>query len=234
MFETTTFLKITGLAIADAVNVCAFAVLTMVLTAILIQHPKKPKKVLTSGLAFISAIFITYLFYAFIIVQFLEGLNQLIKGFSIYAYDGIAILAMIIGALNIKDFFMYKPGGLTTEMPIWMRPKVKKIINRVTSPLGAFVIGVFVTIFLLTCTVWPLIVAAGELSHLGFIGALPWFIYYNLIFILPMLVIVGLVYYGFTRVEEVSGWKERNIKILHLIAGVLLFAVGLGLLTGWI
>jgi mannose/fructose/N-acetylgalactosamine-specific phosphotransferase system component IIC len=49
-----------------------------------------------------------------------------------------------------------------------------------------------------------------------------------------MLIIVGIVYFGFSQVEEVSGWKERNIKRLHLIAGILLFAVGFALLMGWL
>jgi len=41
-------------------------------------------------------------------------------------YQGLAILSMLIGALNIKEFFFYKKGGFATEMPIWIRPKVKK------------------------------------------------------------------------------------------------------------
>lgn len=49
-----------------------------------------------------------------------------------------------------------------------------------------------------------------------------------------MLIIVGLIYYGFAKVDEVSGWKERNIKILHLVAGILLFLVGVALLIGWL
>jgi cytochrome c biogenesis protein CcdA len=234
MFDVATLIKITSLAAVDAINVCAFAVLTMVLTTILIQHPEKPKKVLTSGLAFIAAIFITYTFYAFVIVQFLSVLDQNLKQITPYMYKGLAMLAMVIGALNIKDFFMYKKGGIATEMPIWMRPKVKRIIQRITSPKGAFVIGILVTLFLLTCTVWPLFIAAGELAHLSLLGALPWFLYYNLIFVSPMLAIVFLVYLGFTRVQEVSGWKDKHVKLLHLIAGLLLFSIGVALLMGWL
>ncbi|MAG10829.1 hypothetical protein CMI44_00755, partial [Candidatus Pacearchaeota archaeon] len=153
---------------------------------------------------------------------------------SSYIYNGLAIFAMLIGALSIKDFFMYKPGSLVTEMPIFMRPKVKRIINRITSAKGAFIIGFLVTLFLLPCTIGPYIVASGLLSELGTLGALPWLLYYNLVFVLPMLIIVGLIYLGFRKVDEVSGWKERNIRLLHLIAGILLFGVGIGLLVGWL
>ena len=119
-------------------------------------------------------------------------------------------------------------------MPIWMRPKVKKIIDRITSPLGAFIIGILVTVFLLPCTIGPYVVASGLLSDLGILMALPWLLYYNLLFILPMIGITLIIFFGFTEVSQVSGWKDRNIKILHLIAGILLFLVGLALIMGWL
>ena len=226
--------RITLLALADSVNPCAIAVLAMVLMAILIQNPEKRKKVLYSGLAFVFSVYLGYLFYGLIITQFFRAFAGLLRENSVWVYDGLAVLCMIIGALNIKDFFYYKKGGFVTEMPIFLRPKVKKIINRITSPAGAFVIGFLVTLFLLPCTIGPYIIASGLLSELGFFNAIPWLLYYNIIFVIPMLVIVGLIYLGFSRVEEVSGWKEKNIKILHLIAGILLFLVGISMLTGWL
>ncbi len=234
MEEVLNLGKITLLALADSVNPCAIAVLTMVLMSILIQNPEKKKKVLLGGLAFVSAVYIGYLFYGLIIIQFFKTFAEVLRENSTYIYNGLGILAMILGALNMKDFFIYKKGGIATEMPIWMRPKVKKIIDKITSPLGALIIGFFVTLFLLPCTIGPYIIASGLLSELGTLGALPWLMYYNLLFVIPMLIIVGLIYLGFTRIQDVSGWKERNIKKLHLIAGILLFLVGLALLMGWL
>ncbi len=206
----------------------------MILVTILIQNPDKRKKVLYGGLAFVSSVFIGYLFYGIVIIQFFKVFAEILRQNSSIIYSVLAVLAMVIGALNIKDFFMYKPGGIATEMPIFMRPKVKKITQKATSPKGAFIIGFLITLFLLPCTIGPYIVASGLLSELGILFALPWLLYYNIIFVLPMLIIVGLIYKGFARVEEVSGWKERNIKYLHLIAGILLFLVGLALLMGWL
>lgn len=232
--ETFTFGRITLLAIADSVNPCAIAVLAMILMAILIKNPEKRKKVLLTGLIFVLAVYIGYLIYGLIIVQFFKTFAGLLRGGSGYFYNGLAILAMIIGALNIKDFFYYKKGGIATEMPLFLRPKLKRIISEITSPIGAFIIGFLVTLFLLPCTIGPYIVASGLISELGFLKTIPWLLYYNLIFVIPMLLITLITYWGFTRVEDVSAWKERNIKKLHLIAGILLFLVGLGLLTGWI
>lgn len=232
--ETFTFGRITLLALADSVNPCAIAVLTMILVSILITNPDKRKKVLLSGLAFVFAVFIGYMVYGSLIIQFFKIFAEWLREGSRYVYNGLAILAMLIGALNIKDFFNYKKGGFATEMPIFMRPKVKKIISDITSPRGAFLIGFIVTLFLLPCTIGPYIVASGLLAELGFLNAIPWLIYYNIIFILPMLTITLLIYWGFTKVDDVAGWKERHIRKLHLIAGILLFLVGLGLLMGWI
>ena len=228
------FWKITTLALADSVNPCAIAVLTIVLMTILIQHPEKRKKVLYSGLAFVASVYIGYLFYGVVIIQIFKTFNEMILNSSHIFYNGLAIFAMVIGALNIKDYFMYKPGGIATEMPIFMRPKLKRIIGKISSARGAFIIGFLVTIFLLPCTIGPYIIASGILCNGSILESFVWLLYYNLIFILPMLIIVGLVYYGFTKVDEVSGWKERNIKLLHLIAGILLFLIGFVLLIGWL
>ena len=232
--ETFTLGRITLLALADSVNPCAIAVLAMVLMTILMQNPEKRKRVLWSGFGFVLAVYLGYLVYGLIIIQFFRLFAGFLRESSVYVYNGLAILAMLIGALNIKDFFFYKKGSFATEMPLFMRPKVKRIIDKVTSPVGAFVIGFLVTLFLLPCTIGPYVVASGLLSELGTLGAIPWLLYYNIVFVLPMIIITLIVYWGFTRVEDVSGWKERNIKKLHLIAGILLFLVGLGILLGWI
>lgn len=234
MVDLSYLIKITSLAIADSINPCAIAVLTMVLMTILIQNPENRKKVLYSGLAFISSIFFAYLFYGIIIIQFFKTFAEILRQNSIYIYNGLGILSMILGALNIKDFFRYKKGSFATEMPLFLRPKVKKIISKVTSPKGAFILGFLITLFLLPCTMGPYIIASGILSTLGILKALPWLLYYNLVFILPMLIIVFIIYYGFSKVDEVSGWKETNIKILHLITGILLFIIGLALIMRWI
>ena len=226
--------KITLLALADSVNPCAIAVLTMVLVSILVANPEKKKKVLESGLAFSAAVFIGYLIYGTLIIQFFRLFAEFLRNNSVYIYDGLAILAILIGALNIRDSINYKAGRTGTEMPLFMRPKVKKITKKMTSPGGAFIIGFVVTLFLLPCTIGPYVIASGLLAELGFLGALPWLMYYNLLFIIPMVIITIVIFFGLTRIEDVSAWKEKNIRKLHLIAGILLALVGVLLLMGWI
>jgi len=228
------FGKITMLALADSVNPCAIAVLTMILVGILIQNPEKKKRVLFAGLAFIASVYIGYLAYGLIIVQFFRTFAEFLRMNSIYIYNGLGIFAMILGALNMKDYFKYEKGGFATEMPMFLRPKVKGVIEKITSPIGAFIIGFVVTLFLLPCTMGPYLIASGLLAELGILGALPWLLYYNLLFVIPMIAIVLLVSFSFRQVEEVSGWQKKNIRRLHLISGILLFLVGLALIAGWL
>ncbi|HDI03247.1 MAG TPA: hypothetical protein ENF67_01770 [Candidatus Pacearchaeota archaeon] len=229
--QTLTLSKIVALAAVDAINPCALAVLTLMLIAILTYNPRNKKNVLLAGLAFTCSVFVIYFIYGLIIIKFFQ-LIQVLTAIRLTLYKVLGALAIILGLLNIKDFFKYKPGGFAREMPLGWRPKVKKIISGITSPKGAFAVGAFVTIFLLPCTIGPYIIAGGILSFLKLIKTLPLLLLYNLIFVLPMLAITIAIYAGIAKVEDVSGWKERNIRKLHLVAGAIMFGLGLAMVSG--
>lgn len=225
-------IQIISLAAVDAINPCALAVMVIVLMTLLIQDPPRKSRVLKGGLAFTAAVFILYFLYGLIMIQFFSHIIPNTGIYSSYVFKGFGLFAMILGALNLKDYFAYKPGGLATEMPIRMRPGMRLLIKRITSPKGAFIVGLFVTLFLLPCTIGPYIIASGELSTLNFLKTIPWLLLYNLIFVLPMIAITLAIYFGLTTVDNVSGWKERNIKRLHLIEGLILVALGILMFTG--
>ena len=226
-------LKVIGLAFTDSINPCALSVLLMMLIAVTTYHPKDRKQILWSGLAFIAAVFITYFIYGLLIVKAFEVL-QAFSNIRLYLYKGLAIGAIVLGLLELKDFFFYKPGGVGTEMPLFLRPKVQNILARITSPLGAFGLGMFVTLFLLPCTIGPYIILGGMLSFGDFFKSIPILSLYNLIFVLPMIVIVFLVFFGTKDIKQISNWKERNIRIIHLVIGMVFILLGLSMLLGWI
>ena len=234
MVDILTLGKVTSLALVNSVNPCQIAMLVLVLITILMQNQEKRERILFAGLAFISAVYIGYLFYGIVLVQLFQTFTGLLRQSSIYIKYGFGILSMIVGALQIKDFFFYKKGSFGTEMPIWMRPKAKRVIQKITSPIGAFFTGFIITLFLSPCTMAPLLIATESLSQLGLIKALPWLLYFNFIIIIPLIIITLVVYKGFATVEDVSNWKDKNVRWLHLIAGILLFFVGVSLLAGWL
>ncbi len=231
--EKLALTKIFSLAVVDAINPCALAVLALMLIAILTYNPKKKRNILLAGLAFTCSVFIMYLFYGLVIIKSFQ-LIQALTNVRILLYKILGFAAIILGALNIKDALKYKAGSFLTEMPLSMRPRVKKIISGITSPKGAFVTGLFVTVFLLPCTIGPYVIAGGILSTLELIKTMPLLLLYNFIFVLPMVVITLIVYVGFAKIEDVNGWKDKNIKYLHLITGLIIFVLGLAMVLGWV
>jgi hypothetical protein len=226
-----TLAKVLSLALVDAINPCALAVLTLMLFAILAFSPKKRQNILLAGLAFTSAVFIMYFLYGLVIIRLFQ-LIQALTFIRLWLYRALGLAAIILGILNLKDFIRYKPGGFLTEMPMFLRPKAKSLFFKATSPKGAFVAGALVTLFLLPCTIGPYIICGGILCSLSLLETIPWLLLYNLVFVLPMLVITVACYIGFTTVESVSGWKDKNIRYLHLAAGLIILGLGLAMLLG--
>ncbi len=223
------WVTVTGLAATDAINPCALAVLTLMLIAIMTYNPKNRYKVLLAGLAFSFTVFVMYFVYGILIVKAFQ-LVQSISDVRSYLVGALSIFAIILGLLQLKDYFHYKPGTPFTEMPLRLRPKAKALINKITSPIGAVFLGAFVTLFLLPCTIGPYFVAGGLLSELPLANVLPYLIYYNLIFISPMIGITLAVYFGLTTVKDVRSWKDKNIRLIHAIAGAIMVAIGIYLL----
>ena len=218
---------IVSLAAVDAVNPCALAVLTLMLIAFMTHSPKQKRKALFAGFCFTSAVYIIYLFYAIVLIYVFHMSTEIFGRIEGWIYGGFSLVAILLGCLNIKDYFWYKPGGFLREMPMKWRPKVKKILSGVATLKGAFLVGVFVTVFLLPCTMGPLVTACVLLIKLGIVRAFPWLLLYNLIFVSPMIAISCGIYLGLLAVERVSEWKERNIKYLHLFAGLVMTLIGI-------
>lgn len=227
-------ITILGLAIANALNPCALAALVLVLLSILISNEEKRYKVLLGGLAFAAAVFIGYFFYGVVIIQLFKSFAEFTSSISFYIKMVLAVFAIGLGIFNIKDYINYRPGGVATEMPLKFRPRVKQIINGITSPKGAFIAGILVTLFLLPCAMGPYIIALGNLSAYNFIKILPYLLVYNVIFILPMIAITFAVYFGLSSAEKVGEWRDRNIKKIHLAAGLILVGIGIAIITGLI
>jgi cytochrome c biogenesis protein CcdA/glutaredoxin len=213
-------------SLVDAINPCEFAVLIILMTTILASG--NYRRAFRSGLAFSASIFISY---------FLMGLG-LYKALSIGGVSGtffkfVGWVAIVLGVLNLKDYFWYGKGFLM-EVPLSWRPRLKELIHSVTGPVGAFFIGFLVSLFLLPCTGGPYIVILGMLAKKSFdTQAILYLLVYNLIFVSPMVLISLAVYKGFDpqKAEEI---RKKRLETLHLIAGVVMLGMGAFILMGWI
>ncbi len=207
-------------ALVDAINPCAFAVLIILLTTILATGVRK--KALFAGLAFTLSIFISYFLMGIGLFSAIKA-SGLTRGF----YITVAVLAVIIGLFNLKDYLWYGKWFIM-EVPLSWRPHMKAVLRGVTSVPGAFMIGFVVSLFLLPCTSGPYIVILGLLAQAATRTYALWLlVLYNLIFILPMLLITLAICFGFTTTEKAEEWRQRKLKVLHLIAGVIILLLGI-------
>ena len=221
-----TLVKILSLAAIDAINPCALAVLSLMLIAILTYNPSKRKNILLAGLAFVASVFIMYLIYGLIIIKSFQ-LIQALTSVRIWLYKILGIVAIILGCFKLRDF-------LRAKAVCKVSSKVNKVISKITSPGGAFLVGAFVTIFLLPCTIGPYIICGGILSAQCLLEVFPLLLLYNLIFILPMLAMVLIIYFGLSKIEDISSWQAKNIKYLDLVAGLIILGLGIAMAFGWV
>jgi cytochrome c biogenesis protein CcdA len=222
--EKLTLAKILSLGAVDAVNPCALAVLSLMLIAILTYNPSKKRNILLAGLAFVFSVFVMYLIYGLIIVKSFQ-IIQALTSIRLLLYKILGGGAIILGFFKLRSFARNKAVCKVT-------PKVDKIISKITSPKGAFLVGAFVTIFLLPCTIGPYIICGGILSSLCLLKALPMLLLYNFIFVLPMIAVVLIIYFGLSRIEDISVWQAKNIKYLDLISGLVILGLGIAMILG--
>lgn len=219
--NSLSLLTVIGAALVDSINPCAIAVLLILMGALIVAGSKK--KAIKSGLAFTLSIYLSYFLFGLGLFSTIQ-----ISGLSYYFYKVIGVLAIIIGLANVKDFFWYGGGGFVCEIPRGWRPKLKEMLGKVTSPLGAFLMGFVVCLFELPCTGGPYIVILGLLADkMTLWASVPILLLYNLVFVLPLIIITFLIYSGFANVEKATKWKDNNLRILHLIAGVVMLALGI-------
>ncbi len=215
-----TFPVITGAALADSINPCAITVLLILIAALMVSANKS--KVLATGLVFALGLFVAY---------FLLGLG-LATFLSLFAWAKIfhiiiGIFAILVGLWSIKNFFFPPIKKVCVGGVCAADSRTAQILSKVTSLPGAFLAGIVITVFELPCTGGPYFFALGYLSSLPKISILGYLLYYNFIFILPLIIITFLIYYGFVSIEKAAKWKERNYRILNLAIGILMIALGI-------
>lgn len=208
-------------ALSDSINPCEFAVMLLLISSILTKT-KSRRKALLSWWLFVLAVFLSYF------GMWLGLFTALAWANNTYLIKLIVwILGILVWLANLKDFFRYGK-WFVMEVPFGWRPKMASLIEKIASPGWAFVVWVIVSLFLLPCTSWPyftiLWYLASESKNLN----LWWYIYllvYNIIFVLPMIVIAVLVWFGFKSAEELAKIKKKNTKLIHLIVWLLMLGL---------
>ncbi len=211
-----------GAAAVDSINPCAFGVLIFLL-AYLAKTVKKKIWMLINGLIYISAVFITYLLAGLILLPIIKE----IRLFSVWGYVALGIVVTIAGLIEIKDYFFYEKWFSLKIFPGEVE-RIEKYVKKVSDkPATAFFLGVFVALVELPCTGAVYLAVLALMSMSGVTIGNVWFlILYNLIFVLPLIIILFAVYKGIST-DKFEQWRQKNKRLMRLITGIVLIALGL-------
>ncbi len=213
--STLTLAVLVGAAIADSVNPCTIAVMTMLLGVVM---TKGREGVFAASLVFIGVIFIAYLLMGLGILQTITN-TELTNIFFTF----VTVAALALAILEIKAYLDYSPGLLSVEVPMFIRPYMKDIISKATSLPGVAFAALLCSLFLLPCSSGPYLMVLGMVAKSVTLKGLLYLVIYNFIFVFPMMVIAVAIGLGKTKIEDIGHFREQHIRKLHLIAGLLFF-----------
>ncbi len=208
----------------DGVNPCAFSVLIFFII-FLFTMKKKRGPVIAAGVVFITAIFLSYLFIGLGIMQAF----RLFENTHLIARISSGLL-ILMGLINIKDFFWYGKG--ISLSPNWLNTSFfKKKLTSLTI-LSTLIAGFIVGLCTFPCTGGIYVAILGILStQTTFTEGLIYLILYNGAFVLPLVLILTFLTNKRT-LGIITRWESTNKKIIKLVMGILLIALGV-LLIIW-
>lgn len=211
-----------GAGIIDSINPCAIGVLVFLL-AYLLEQTKKPIALLTHGLVYVFAVFITYLLAGLVLLPVIDKLGQVSTTF----YVLLGVIVSIAGLLEIKDFFWYGKGPSLAIIP-GAAERIKMYTKRISGNyLSTFGLGVFVALVELPCTgaVYLAILSLMTLSGLS-VSNFTLLVIYNIIFVAPLIIILFAMYFGVSA-DTFERWRKNNRGLMRLFIGLVLLAMGL-------
>ena len=229
-------LAVAGAGLLDGINPCAFATIVFFISYMSLVGRER-KEMLIAGGAFAAAVFVTYLLMGMGLLGFLTFLNE----FSVIAkcvYLLAAIGTFTLAFLSLYDAIKARQGKvkeITLQLPKALKLRIHKVIREQTRTsgviIGALVIGFAISALELVCTgqvYLPTITFVMGVEGMR-ANALSYLILYNLMFITPLLVVFGFVYWGTTSIQ-LGGVLQQHLMSVKLVTGALLFGLGLWLL----
>ena len=211
--------------LADGINPCALSVLALLLATL--SNLNSRRKILIGGFVYTFAVFLFYIMAGLGILTIIDysGFSGL---FSIVA----GIIALIAGVVTLAGG-LWEGDAVSPGIPVSKRPTIKKILEKASIP-AAFVLGMMVGLFELPCTGGIYIAILGLLSsQMTFYEGLPYLLVYNLMFVVPLVVIILAVAFGLPP-EKVDNWRNSNKKLLKIGIGLILIAMSLYILAGYL
>jgi len=206
-------------ALIDSINPCAFSILLLTI-AFLLSIGKLRSSVLAIGSAYILGIFLVYLAIGL-------GLLQTLHLFDTPHFMGKvgAGLLIVLGLINIiKEFFPAFP--IKLGIPQAAHQKIAVLMEKASVPT-AVGLGVLVGLCEFPCTGGPYLMVLGLLhDHATYYTGAAYLILYNLIFILPLILIL-LIASDHSLLAKVQSWQQSERGIMRWAGGAAMVLLGL-------
>jgi cytochrome c biogenesis protein CcdA len=176
---------------------------------------------------YITAVYVTYFVAGLGILYVLTEIPTQVAN---YITTAVALIVISGGVIEVKDFFWYGKGS-SLMIPEQYAEKIADKMDNLTVP-AAIVLGVFVAAVELPCTGGPylaiLTVIHQSMAGAGGIPAVAFGLMavYNLIFVMPLIIIMTLAYLGSYKVSDMKKWKHMNRAKMRMAAGLLMVFLG--------
>ncbi|MCL4386706.1 MAG: hypothetical protein M1326_10430 [Cyanobacteria bacterium] len=210
-------------ALADSINPCAIGVIIILISSIIAS--KNRKYALIAGIIYIAVIFIVYFLLGVGFIYFTRSI-QIPKLF----FTILGAILILLGLFSAKDFFWYGK-GFSLGIPSRIKLIIVNNIDKATI-ISVLLIGVLISIFEATCSG---AVYFGILSIISKSGITPnsllILLLYNFIFILPLLVILLVFYFGIPAKKVQRLFILKNRRIYRLVLGLILILLGIYLIV---
>jgi cytochrome c biogenesis protein CcdA len=235
-FESFGALTVAFAGLVDGLNPCAFATLCFFVSYLALSG-RQGREVLATGMAFTLGVFLAYLAVGLGFYQVLDLLGDLLTTLGRWVYGLTGLFCAALAVLSFLDFLRARRSGISDmglNLPHALRMRINAVIRKGRHSrafvAGSFLTGIAVSFLELACTgqvYLPTIVFVVSQPDLR-VRALLFLVLYNLLFILPLLVVFVLAYYG-TSSKELTRFLERRAAIVKL-GMALLF----GALAAWL
>jgi hypothetical protein len=239
-FKSFGILAILLAGLVEGMNPCALATLVFFISY-LTMVGRKRKEIFWVGMGFSGTGFVTHLLLGLGILSFIQHLSFL-PLFSRIVYLITFLFALFLGIFSLYDYIQLKrgqPSKMKLQVPDFLKKRIHKIIRTRSGGLeteaesrfsrlllAAVVIGFIVTLLQSTCTsqvYLPTILFVTNIPSLRG-SAVLYLILYNLVYITPLLVIFGIVYWGVTS-EQLAYFLQKRASTIKLLTSLFFFVL---------
>jgi cytochrome c biogenesis protein CcdA len=237
-FESFGVLTVAFAGLVDGLNPCAFATLAFFVSYLALSG-RQGKEILVVGAAFTLGVFLAYLSVGLGFYKVLDLLGDLLTTLGRWVYGLTGLFCAGLAVFSFLDFLKARRGDIgdmALNLPHTLRMRINAVIRKGRRSrafvAGSFFTGIAVSFLELACTgqvYLPTIIFVVSQPQLQ-ARAVIFLILYNVLFIMPLVVVFVLAYYG-TGSKQLTRFLERRAAMVKLGLTVLFAALATWLLV---